>query len=104
MTKFEDLNDPGFVAVAGELRRWAKELSQTKAPSTLLNKPAQMSFSAIPQRAELMGARNGQQTQIDTSLSKLHLGQQLVENVGASSGVANQGLSSGFYQGNSTAK
>jgi len=26
MTKFEDLEDPGFVAVAGELRRWIKEL------------------------------------------------------------------------------
>ena len=27
MTKFEDGDDPGFVAVAGELRRWCRELS-----------------------------------------------------------------------------
>ena len=26
MTKFENLEDPGFVAVAGEIRRWSKEL------------------------------------------------------------------------------
>jgi len=30
MTKFDDANDPGFIAVAGELRRWSKEL---KAPT-----------------------------------------------------------------------
>ena len=26
MTKFEDTSDPGFTAVAGELRRWVREL------------------------------------------------------------------------------
>jgi hypothetical protein len=26
MTKFEHLDDPGFIAVAGELRRWVKAL------------------------------------------------------------------------------
>jgi hypothetical protein len=30
MTRFEDGNDPGFKAVAGELRRWVKELGQSK--------------------------------------------------------------------------
>lgn len=30
MTKFEDENDPGFIAVAGELRRWARELDQSR--------------------------------------------------------------------------
>lgn len=33
MTKFEHEEDPGFIAVAGELRRWTKSLS---APSDLL--------------------------------------------------------------------
>jgi hypothetical protein len=28
MTKFEDVQDPGFVAVAGELRRWTKSLGR----------------------------------------------------------------------------
>jgi hypothetical protein len=30
MTKFEALDDPGFVAVAGELRRWVKELTKAE--------------------------------------------------------------------------
>jgi hypothetical protein len=30
MTKFEDENDPGFKSVAGELRRWVKEMNQSK--------------------------------------------------------------------------
>ena len=30
MTKFEDGNDPGFKAVAGELRRWVRELDQSR--------------------------------------------------------------------------
>ena len=30
MTKFEGEDDPGFVAVAGELRRWSKELALLK--------------------------------------------------------------------------
>lgn len=35
MTKFEAVYEPGFVAVAGELRRWVKELAQVEN-STLL--------------------------------------------------------------------
>lgn len=30
MTKFEDVEDPGFIYIAGELRRWIKELINTK--------------------------------------------------------------------------
>ena len=26
ITKFEDISDPGFTAVAGEIRRWVREL------------------------------------------------------------------------------
>jgi hypothetical protein len=29
MTKFESDDDPGFVAVVGELRRWIRDLSQS---------------------------------------------------------------------------
>jgi hypothetical protein len=29
MTKFGSENDPGFIAVAGELRRWMKEFRQS---------------------------------------------------------------------------
>jgi hypothetical protein len=36
MTKFESLDDPGFVAVAGELRRWIKQLAR----ATAVNNPA----------------------------------------------------------------
>lgn len=31
MTKFEGVDDPGFIAVAGELRRWCKELSSSSS-------------------------------------------------------------------------
>lgn len=30
MTKFEDVDDPGFKAVVGELRRWVKESTQAR--------------------------------------------------------------------------
>jgi hypothetical protein len=49
MTKFEDVNDPGFVAVAGELRRWSKELAQSLGPPSISqDKTAQVSNSASP--------------------------------------------------------
>lgn len=32
MTKFEDMNDPGLVAVAGELRRWIKQVVGAEKP------------------------------------------------------------------------
>ncbi len=32
MTKFEQGDDPGFTAVAGELRRWVKALSEPNNP------------------------------------------------------------------------
>jgi len=32
MTKFEDMNEPGLVAVAGELRRWVKEVVKAEKP------------------------------------------------------------------------
>lgn len=35
MTRFEGLDDPGFIAVAGELRRWSKELVNTAAQQSL---------------------------------------------------------------------
>ena len=28
MTKFEDVEDPGFVAVTGELRRWVRDIAR----------------------------------------------------------------------------
>jgi len=30
MTKFGDVEDPGFIAVTGELRRWIKSISQSQ--------------------------------------------------------------------------
>jgi hypothetical protein len=32
MTKFEDIGDPGLVSVAGELRRWIKEIGGAAKP------------------------------------------------------------------------
>jgi hypothetical protein len=31
MTKFEDVEDPGFVAVAGELRRWIRNIARSES-------------------------------------------------------------------------
>jgi hypothetical protein len=35
MTKFEYEDDPGFLAVAGELRRWSKQLTQPEVSGGL---------------------------------------------------------------------
>ena len=35
MTKFEFEDDPGFLAVAGELRRWSKQLTQAEVSGSL---------------------------------------------------------------------
>ncbi|KAJ4304789.1 hypothetical protein N0V90_000317 [Kalmusia sp. IMI 367209] len=37
MTKFKSAEDPGFIAVAGELRRWCEELSSATAENALLS-------------------------------------------------------------------
>ena len=34
MTKFEHMDDPGFIAITGELRRWIKELTTPGNTST----------------------------------------------------------------------
>jgi hypothetical protein len=34
MTRFEHVDDPGFLAVAGELRRWCRELSSPSPSGT----------------------------------------------------------------------
>lgn len=36
MTKFEHEEDPGFIAVTGELRRWTKNLSTLGTSSDVL--------------------------------------------------------------------
>lgn len=44
MTKFEHGDDPGFTAVAGELRRWVKETigySKTVVPGTVVAQQVQ---------------------------------------------------------------
>jgi hypothetical protein len=44
MTKFEDASDPGFIAIAGELRRWIRGLatqSDTQASSTIVTQQRQ---------------------------------------------------------------
>lgn len=45
MTKFEHEEDPGFIAVAGELRRWTKSLSKA---SDLL-----VAGGAVPRETEV---------------------------------------------------
>ncbi|KAI9766297.1 MAG: hypothetical protein M1839_004928 [Geoglossum umbratile] len=48
MTKFEDRNDPGFKAIAGELRRWVKELGQSKISSSGETASANAANTSLP--------------------------------------------------------
>jgi hypothetical protein len=53
MTKFESEDDPGFVAVVGELRRWIRDLSQ---PSVLDDRPIQGQRTHGPATLEQSGS------------------------------------------------
>ncbi|KAF1995240.1 hypothetical protein P154DRAFT_445974 [Amniculicola lignicola CBS 123094] len=53
MTKFDDLNHPGFISVAGELRRWSKAIAAAQLPQTS-NVNASTSLQGPPQ--DLNGA------------------------------------------------
>ncbi|KAI9766019.1 MAG: hypothetical protein M1840_007026, partial [Geoglossum simile] len=48
MTKFEDRNDPGFKAIAGELRRWVKELDRSNSVEIASAKAADVSLPKSP--------------------------------------------------------
>jgi hypothetical protein len=48
MTKFEDPDDPGFVAVTGELRRWCRELSSS-CPSGARTVTGSQQVQLVPQ-------------------------------------------------------
>ena len=50
MTRFEDENDSGFKAVAGELRRWVKQLiapGDAKIPQAVALQPQQADSSVM---------------------------------------------------------
>ena len=42
MIKFEDISDPGFIAVTGELRKWVRELTATSK--------SEISVTIVPQQ------------------------------------------------------
>ena len=105
MTKFEDVNDPGFIAVAGELRRWSKELVQSKGPtSTSVDKPAQISYSVSSLGPELTKGGLGQRPHMDNLSSNIPMGQQRSEKMDSQSGTPNQGLTGNLYRGIQTTK
>lgn len=96
MTKFEDANDPGFIAVAGELRRLSKELAQSMGPpSTSVDKPAQ---------PESIEGSLDQRPHMDNLSSNIPMGQQRSEKMDSQSGTPNQGLIGNLYRGNQIAK
>ena len=53
MTKFDSTDDPGFVAVQGEIRRWIGGLDGPPAPA-IAAAPAQ-AVTSSPTPAELVG-------------------------------------------------
>lgn len=89
MTKFEDVNDPGFIAVAGELRRWAKELAKPPTPS-LVN---------VSETAKTSGPGPSSMSQAKNFSSNLSMGPQISASVGAHGGHHGQGASDNFYRG-----
>lgn len=55
MTKFEHGDDPGFTAVAGELRRWVKE--STAAGNTEIPAAAALQQPQVQQQVEQQQGR-----------------------------------------------
>lgn len=89
MTKFEDVNDPGFIAVAGELRRWSKELAQSIAPSlTSITKAAQMSASVSSPDPQVGMGSHDQRPQVENLAPTLPLGPQTSDDSEAQGGVS----------------
>ena len=41
MTRFESEDDPGFIAITGELRRWTKEVTKLAATQDRSEEPNQ---------------------------------------------------------------
>jgi hypothetical protein len=103
MTKFEDVNDPGFIAVAGELRRWSKELAQSAEPPASVDEPAQMSDSRSPLRPEPITGSLGQRPHMNES-SSTPIGQQRSQKMNTQGDTPNQGLTGTSYQGVPIAK
>ncbi len=105
MTKFEDLDDPGFIAVAGELRRWSKALAQLEGPpSTSVDKPAQTYNPVSPLGPELIKGSLSQRTHMDNLSSNMPMGQKRPEEMVIQSETLNQGLTGNLYKGIQTTK
>jgi len=55
MARFEAIDDPGFIAVAGELRRWTKEIARAGRPRPLQPRAVDTEYHSGIQEA---GTRN----------------------------------------------
>jgi ankyrin repeat protein len=60
MTKFDDPKDPGFVMVAGELRRWSKQLAQTPGPAPPSLTPSSSLAQSPPLNPNMMSDAQAQ--------------------------------------------
>jgi hypothetical protein len=58
MTKFENEEDPGFVSVTGELRRWIKELSTAQAAKDARESAGQTSHAECDPDTRTHGTSN----------------------------------------------
>jgi hypothetical protein len=80
MTKFDDLDDPAFIAVAGELRRWSKELNTKSwmSPQTVDIFPKD-SISETPLDSKTRGGIHGKQTMFELETEDIETLQPLKE-------------------------
>jgi hypothetical protein len=58
MTKFEDINDSGFISIAGELGRWSRELASAKAQSATNNQTQAPRLVPSPGAGANLGSLN----------------------------------------------
>jgi hypothetical protein len=88
MTKFDSLEDPGFTAITGELRRWVKELgSPSNVEASRAKTPQQQEVAQMAQSLSL-GESSGTQsiqpilrTQKDQNLEHQESQSQSIANV-----------------------
>jgi len=93
MTKFEDVDDPGFVAIAGELRRWVKGLAQVESSTRLEMRTNGLERRSASQEAE---SRAGQKVTKINQGGSVYNGPTIVS--GGSLMQGNYiGRDSGFY-------
>jgi hypothetical protein len=104
MTKFQDARDPGFIALAGELRRWSKKLPALSLSTTPQDPPSRTQYLAAPPSTinSQMASLNLWPKAEAPPLGLLQ--QQQQQPLALQGGASNMSLSSGTYRGMSISR